>query len=397
MTSIPLNEIYQHKLNFLIGAGASSGLFPTLWLPLKDSDNKENNETIETLATKLDQLGEQYKSHHALLFMYYYENIIEPVCKFQLSDIYIPHAEECTNDDQCEVCKKNELRKETIENYEIFIDSIVRLLQQKSDFQRRCNLFTTNYDGCVPLVADKMIKKGNLEFNINDGASGFLERTLSARNFNNYLCQSGVFGRNSSDIPQINFINLHGSAYWRKLKDTIKVEYNFLDTAVVIPEEARDSLNQLSEILNDKTKTTQDILDLKVEVNEGILTAFWNSYDKLPIVNPTKWKFHETVFEEHYYQMLRLLSYHLEEKNSILISFAFSFADEHIRNLIKRSLSNHKLQVFVCCFNDKEHETMYGYFGGYRNVTLIKFDDENLNFTKFNEAVFNADLLRGDD
>lgn len=397
MATIPLNEIYQHKLNFLIGAGASSGLFPTLWLPLKDSDNEEKNETIETLATKLDQLGEQYKSHYALLFMYYYENIIEPVCKFQLSDIQIPHDEECTNDEHCKVCKKIELTKETIENYEIFIDSIVRLLQQKSDFQRRCNLFTTNYDGCVPLVADKMIKKGNLEFNINDGASGFHERTLSARNFNNYVCQSGVFGRNSSDIPQINFINLHGSAYWRKLKDTIKVEYNFLDTAVVIPEEARDSLKQLSEILNDETKTTQDLLDLQVEVNEGIRTEFWGSYDKLPIVNPTKWKFHETVFEEHYYQMLRLLSYHLEEKNSVLISFAFSFADEHIRNLIKRSLSNHKLQVFVCCFNDKEHETMYGYFSGYKNVTLIRFDGEDLDFTKFNKAVFNADLLRDDD
>lgn len=397
MATIPLNEIYQHKLNFLLGSGASSGLFPTLWLPIKDSDNEENNETIETLATKLDKLGEQYKSHHALLFMYYYENIIEPVCKFQLNDICIPHDEECTKDDQCEVCEKNELRNETIENYETFLDSIVRLLLQKSDFQRRCNLFTTNYDGCVPLVADKMIKKGNLEFNINDGASGFLERTLSARNFNNYVCQSGVFGRNSSDIPQINFINLHGSAYWRKLKDTIKVEYNLHDTALVIPEEARDSLKQLSEILKDETKTTQDLLDLKVEVNEDIRTAFWGSYDKLPIVNPTKWKFHETVFEEHYYQMLRLLSYHLEESNSILISFAFSFADEHIRNLIKRSLSNHKLQVFVCCFNDKEHETMHGYFSGYKNVKLIKFDGENLDFTKFNKVVFNADLLRDDD
>ncbi|VEL95968.1 hypothetical protein ALT761_00927 [Alteromonas sp. 76-1] len=396
MAAIPLNEIYQHKLNFLIGAGASSDLFPTLWLPLKDSDDEKKNETIETLATKLDQLGEPYKSHHALLFMYYYENIIEPVCKFQLGDIYIPHDEECTNDDQCKVCEKIELRKEAIENYEIFIDSIVRLLQQKSDFQRRCNLFTTNYDGCVPLVADKMIKKGNLEFNINDGTSGFLERTLSARNFNNYVCQSGVFGRNSSDIPQINFINLHGSAYWRKLKDTIKVEYNFLDTAVAIPEEARESLKQLTEILNDETKTTQDLLDLKVEINEGIRSAFWNSYNELPIVNPTKWKFHETVFEEHYYQMLRLLSYHLEEKNSILISFAFSFADEHIRNLVKRSLSNHKLQVFVCCFNDKEHETMHGYFSGYKNVTLINFDGEKLDFTKFNKAVFNADLLRDD-
>jgi len=397
MSAIPLNEIYQQKLNFLIGAGASSGLFSTLWLPLKDADDETKNETVETLATKLDQLGEQYKDHHALLFMYYYENIIEPVCKFQLNDVHIHHDEECTNDDQCKVCEKIKLRKETIENYEVFIDSIVRLLQQKNDFQRRCNLFTTNYDGCVPLVADKLIKKGSLEFCINDGSSGFLERTLSARNFNNYVCQSGVFGRNSSDIPQINIINLHGSAYWRKLKDTIKVDYNFLDTAVVIPEEARDSLKQLSDILNDRTKTTQDLLALNLELNKGIRTAFWESYDKLPIVNPTKWKFHETVFEEHYYQMLRLLSYRLEEQNSILISFAFSFADEHIRNLIKRSLSNSKLQVFICCFNDKEHGTMHGHFGGYKNVKLIKFDGENLDFTKFNKEVFNADLLRGDD
>ncbi|WBA09368.1 hypothetical protein [Salinivibrio kushneri] len=396
MATIPLNEIYQHKLNFLIGAGASSGLFPTLWLPLKDSDNDKNNETIETLATKLDNLGEKYKSHHALLFMYYYENIIKPVCDFHLVDIRIPHDDECTNDEQCEVCKKIERRKGVIKNYATFIDSIVRLLQQKSDFQRRCNLFTTNYDGCVPLVADKLIKKGNLEFHINDGSSGFLERTLSARNFNNYVCQSGIFGRNSSDIPQINFINLHGSVYWRKSRDTIKVEYNSLDTAVVIPEQARESLDELSKILNNENKTTQDLLGLNVEISEEVRNEFWESYYRLPIVNPTKWKFHETVFEEHYYQMLRLLSYRLEEKNSILISFAFSFADEHIRNLIKRSLSNSTLQVFVCCFNDKEHETMHRYFSGYKNVTLIKFDGENLDFTKFNKAVFNADLLRDD-
>ena len=394
MARIPLNEIYQHKLNFLIGAGASSGLFPTLWLPLKDSDDEENNETIETLATKLDKGGEQYKDHHALLFMYYYKNIIEPVCKFQLCDVHIPHNEACTNDDQCKICKEIDRRKEAVENYELFIDSIVRLLQQKNDFKRRCNLFTTNYDGCVPLVADKLLKEGNLEFCINDGASGFLERTLSARNFNNYVCQSGVFGRNSSDIPQINFINLHGSAYWRKVGDTIKVDYSTLDTAVLIPEGVHDSLEQLSTVLNDETKTTADILALNIELREKDRTEFWDSYDKLPIVNPTKWKFHETVFEEHYYQMLRLLSYSLEEHNSVLISFAFSFADEHILNLIKRSLSNHKLQVFVCCFDEKEHETMNGYFSGYKNVTLIKFDNEKLDFAKFNTEVFNAELLR---
>lgn len=392
MASIPLNKIYQHKLNFLIGAGASSGLFPTLWLAVKDSDNPEKEETIETLATKLNQLGDSYKHHHTLLFMYYYQNIIEPVCKFQLSNIKNTHENcEILN---CKVCKKDEIKKKAIDNYEIFIDSIVKLLQQKSNFERRCNLFTTNYDGCVPLVADKLIKKGNLEFCINDGTSGFLDRTLAARNFNTYLCQSGVFGRNSSDIPQINFINLHGSAYWRKSEEVIKVDYKSDEPNVQIPAEANDWLKRLHVILNDEEKTTNDILELGVEFTDKTIDDFWGAYKKLPIVNPTKWKFHETVFEEHYYQMLRLLSYSLEEPNSILISFAFSFADEHILNLIKRSLSNHKLQVFVCCFNEKEHQTMLGHFGGYKNITLIEFGDERLDFTKFNTDVFNGDLLR---
>ncbi len=396
MAGIRLNEIYQHKLNFLIGSGASSGLFPTLWLPIKDADDELNNETIETLATKLDRLADKdarFKNHHALLFMYYYKNIIDPMCKFKLSDVDIEQDHECTNDEQCEFCKQTKGRKETVKKYKIFIESIVRLLQQKSSFKRRCNLFTTNYDGCIPLVADELIKEGNLEFYINDGASGFLERTLSARNFNNYLCQAGVFGRNSSDIPQINFINLHGSGYWRKSEDTIKVDYNNLNHTVIIPESAQANLKQFGDILNDKDKTTTDLSEVLFELSEDDRTQFWDSYNQLPIVNPTKWKFHETVFEEHYYQMLRLLSYSLEEHNSVLISFAFSFADEHIRNLIKRSLSNHTLQVFVCCFNEKERQTMNEYFGGYKNVTLIHFD-ENLDFTKFNSDVFNAEMLK---
>ncbi|WP_429183282.1 hypothetical protein [Aeromonas rivipollensis] len=69
MSKIPLDEIYQQKINFLIGAGASSGLFPTLWLAIKDSNNPEKEETIETLATKLEQLGNEYRTHQTLLFI----------------------------------------------------------------------------------------------------------------------------------------------------------------------------------------------------------------------------------------------------------------------------------------------------------------------------------------
>ncbi len=374
MESIPLNEIYQHKLNFLIGAGASSGIFPTLWLSVKDSDDETKEETIETLATKLAL--SDHKHHHTLLFMYYYQKIIKPVCEFQISDA-------------------NEAQQlEVINNYELFIDSVVRLLQQKGEFLRRCNLFTTNYDGCIPLVADKLIKQGALAFHINDGSSGFLERSLSAKNFNTYLCETGVFGRHSSDIPQVNYINLHGSAYWRKRGESIMVDYSSSKADVAIPPEAEVWLEKLDAILNDETKTTADVLEIDVEFTEDIEESFWSAYNKLPIVNPTKWKFHETVFEEHYYQMLRLLSYQLEEPNSVLISFAFSFADEHILNLVKRSLSNPKLQVFVCCYNDKEKIVMESRFNGYQNVKLIAFEDNDLDFSKFNESVFNASILR---
>lgn len=162
----------------------------------------------------------------------------------------------------------------------------------------------------------------------------------------------------------------------------------------MIPEAAQEALEQFDEIINHKGKKTTDLLEAQFELSEDNRDAFWNTYNKLPIVNPTKWKFHETVFEEHYYQMLRLLSYSLEEQNSVLISFAFSFADEHIRNLVKRSLSNHSLQVFICCFNEKEHKTMQEFFGGYKNVALIHFEDKVLDFTAFNTDVFNAEILR---
>jgi len=394
MNSIPLREIYQHKLNFLIGAGASSGLFPTLWLAVRNSDDVNAEETIETLATKLDAMG--LKGHHTLLFMYYYKKIIEPVCKFNIDEIYSDHAGPCADGSGCKECEKHEKKRAVIANYEIFIDSIIRLLQQKSEFSKRCNIFTTNYDGCIPLVADRIIKNGNLAFHINDGSSGFVEKTLQAKNFNNYLCESGVFGRNSTDIPQINLVNFHGSAYWRKNGETISVDYGSTDTNVVIPPEVEGLLTELDAILNDKTKTTEDVFGFDVDLNEHTINEFWGAYKKLPIVNPTKWKFHETVFEEHYYQMLRLLSYQLEEPNSVLISFAFSFADEHILNLVRRSLSNPKLQVYVCCYNEKEKKSMESKFNSYRNVNLIVLDGD-LDFSQFNSVVFNAATLRGID
>jgi len=125
-----------------------------------------------------------------------------------------------------------------------------------------------------------------------------------------------------------------------------------------------------------------------LELPVAELNAFWESYEKMPIVNPTKWKFHETVYDEHYYQMLRLLSYELEKPNAVLITFGFSFADEHILNLVMRSLSNPGLQVFICCYSKSGHDSMLERFKGHRNVECLALaDDQQMNFTAFNEQV----------
>jgi len=97
---------------------------------------------------------------------------------------------------------------------------------------------------------------------------------------------------------------------------------------------------------------------------------------------------------EHYYQSLRLLSYELERPNSVFIVFGFSFADEHILNLIKRSLSNPSLKVYICCFSDGSKNEIEDKFEGARNVAFLRVDGD-LDFSSFNNEVFSVSSAEG--
>ncbi|WP_165871110.1 ATP-binding protein [Shewanella frigidimarina] len=67
-----LHQIYDHNLNFLLGAGASVGFLPTLSLEIKDGDGQ--NHTFETLAKHY----EDNKEMKTMLFMLYYRECIKP-------------------------------------------------------------------------------------------------------------------------------------------------------------------------------------------------------------------------------------------------------------------------------------------------------------------------------
>lgn len=360
---VSIEDIYNQDINFLFGSGASFGLLPTLQLQLQ-TGVEDRRYTLEELATKL----ERKKDRRLIpLFMHYYANCIRPAEVLRLDAV------------------TTEPGATVIKNYRTFLLTALEMVKRRKALDRRCNVFTTNYDGCFPLVADALIKDGNIDFVLNDGARGFTRRIVQARNFGSYLCHAGVFGRYQSSVPQINLIHMHGSVYWSKKEGSIRVDYDLKEREDLLDADAQALLQPFSDALNNPAATLEDVPD--TGFTDDALGAFWAKYERMPIVNPTKWKFHETVYEEHYYQMLRLLSYELEKPNAVLISFGFSFADEHILNLVMRSLSNPRLQVFVCCFNGAEHASMEQKFKGHRNVKCLVLDDGVMNFTAFNERV----------
>lgn len=360
--SIEPLDIYSKNINILIGSGASADLFPTLGLAIKGANGEW--ETIETLATKF----ETWQDKRTALFMHYYNTCIFPVQTFTPRTVTSVKG------------------KVNLQNYEIFLKTLLGLLDRRKDLNRKINIFTTNYDGCLAHSADSILMEGSHDFVVNDGASGFHRKHLHARNFNTFQCQTGIFERSNYGVPQLNIIHLHGSVYWSKSGDRIEVKYAN-DFKHIIHTKTLKKIGQFSDYLVADGGCTSKIPP--ISFTQAQRQNFWSEYNKLPIVNPTKWKFHETVFEEHYYQMLRLLSYELEKPNSILITFGFSFADEHIRKLVQRSLSNPQLQTFICCYSQRSAKDLREEFKLWKNVTVIgPPDGEKLDFSNFNKYIF---------
>lgn len=84
MDSMTIHKIDLHdkNINYLIGAGASTGVFPTLELNIQTEGQWE---TIETLATEFDSTGADHLK--TLLFMYYYEECIKPVSSVDFTNL----------------------------------------------------------------------------------------------------------------------------------------------------------------------------------------------------------------------------------------------------------------------------------------------------------------------
>jgi hypothetical protein len=203
---------------------------------------------------------------------------------------------------------------------------------------RQANLFTTNYDmfiehasSLLPTVIlnDGFERTASLSPNFMFAPERYLDRTFrSAPTYGHQI-----------EIPTINLIKLHGSLSWRKKADAI-----LYDSQPIKALSAAD------------------------KADAAKVKAFLEHHF---IILPNLKKFHTTLVERIYYDLLRLFSRAMDQQNVVLVCFGFSFADEHVLDITRRALRNPTSHLIIFSY---DHASSVGYqtkFAKQRNVTVI--------------------------
>lgn len=377
-----LKDIQGKNLNFLIGAGASVGLVNTL-------DLSQLEESFEDLYSDKQLTSQQRAALDLIWFKSWIQDTL--ITKEKIDEIS---------------AKKSDGRK-TFENYKRFVNNLGNFLNREGyDKPKRANIFTTNYDSLFELAFDEVAQDQRMIY-FNDGSRGFLNRYISTENFNLNISHSAMSDNFQRSIPTINLLKIHGSITWDLEDQRIKATINndiFKEVIIAADEvinnidlkdfsiidklffhkkklsdaEEKDSLQSLKSELSMFNEYSQD--DFFANLNETPspkLLKFEKDYHKLQVVNPTKDKFRETVFQQNYYQLLRMLSFELEKRDSVLIVFGFSFADEHILEIVRRSIINPYLKVYVICYNENSRRDLENKLGnvGPNKIEFIPYRD----------------------
>jgi len=215
---------------------------------------------------------------------------------------------------------------------------------------KQATIFTTNYDLFVENASIS-----NPALKINDGFSRVpsLDNRMeySSRNFFNTIYNTGNVYDYKVEIPSINLVKLHGSLSWKKIEDEILFEITRQD---ILPDDAdADMLRQY--------------------------------IDRYAVILPQTAKFRTTLMDRTYYELLRIYANQLDRENALLVSFGFSFGDEHILAITKRALNNPTLKMIAFAFNEGDRLSLAERFEGYNNVDVIApLEEKTIGFPEFN-------------
>lgn len=225
-------------------------------------------------------------------------------------------------------------------HYRSFVSIVDQMLFARKNIilPRQANIFTTNYDlfieyaaGQIPSVVlnDGFDRTAGL-----NGSSRFAPERYFDRTY-----RSGALHAHQTEIPTINLIKLHGSLSWRRQSDAIS-----FDATSIKP-------------LSTAEKADKAKVERYLEQHFLILSNFR--------------KFHATLMERVYYDLLRMFSKAMDQQNVVLLVFGFSFADEHILDITKRALRNPTSHLIIFSYSHTSAEYYKTKFSSQRNVTVI--------------------------
>lgn len=305
------NVVQDGNLNFLLGSGLSRPFLATL-------GNIEHLLTECDTATIDDGVR---KVLRASLYRCYFLEVIQKNLLIRSSD---PGADA------------------VLAEYTTFLRiwNAVLLHRKNTLLSKELNLFTTNIDIFPEMAFDTLCLE------CNDGFNGRFRPQFSPSNFKKSRFKKGLYYDKTFELPVFNLIKLHGSLSWYFADDLILFSHNLTHVEQVVK-----ALPAKGACIDIPAKAT--IADLAATVTsttpDPSLDDFMAAYEKLLIVvNPTKEKFRHTLLNHTYYDLLRMFSNELEKENSALFVLGFSFADEHICEIVLRAAnSNPTLIVYI--------------------------------------------------
>jgi hypothetical protein len=277
-----LREIIQSgHINLLVGSGCSKPYLPTL----NKIEERMNDET------KREQAQKDY-------------------CK-------IIRKSKAALDESLETKAAGKKKLTTTKaNYDDFIGFWSEAISKRSlsIVNKQINIFTTNFDMFIEDSCERL----NVPY--NDGFSGQINSKFSVANFNKIQKYKSLQFDNTSDIPLINIIKLHGSLSWQTKNNEL--------------------------IYSDGSHISDD---LETKTGDDFLKAY---KDQLAVINPNAEKHFETVLDTSYAAMLRKFTLELEKENSVLFVVGCSLDDKHIKDLLYGVMrSNPTLVVIYFSFS----------------------------------------------
>jgi hypothetical protein len=195
---------------------------------------------------------------------------------------------------------------------------------------------------------------------LNDGfdrtASLGSEFVFAPEKYFDRTYRSGALYSHQIEMPTINLIKLHGSVSWRRSNDVL----SFNATPA-------------------KSLTTAEKADA-AKAKEFLESHF--------LILPNFRKFHSTLMERVYYDLLRLFSKPMDQQNVALIAFGFSFADEHLLDITRRSLRNPTSHLIIFAYDKAASDGYQAKFSKQRNVTVLSPDaGAKIDFDRLNKML----------